>query len=50
VVGAMDEDRDRNEGAIDEDRELEWLCMVPGLLEGTSGGRSRIEGGDTERP
>ncbi len=46
----MDEDRDRNEGAIDEDRELEWLCMVPGLLEGTSGGRSRIEGGDTERP
>jgi len=48
-VGASDEDRDRNDGAIEEDRELEWLCIVPGRLDETRGGRSRIDGGDTER-
>lgn len=48
-VGARDEDRERNEGAIDEDRELEWLCIVPGPLEGTRGGRSLMDGGDTDR-
>ena len=48
-VGARDEDRDRSDGAIDDDRELEWLCIAPGRLEDTRGGRSRIEGGDTDR-
>jgi hypothetical protein len=47
-VGASEEDRDLNDGAIDDDRELEWLCIVPGLLE-TRGGRSRSEGGDIDR-
>jgi len=49
-VGASDDDRDLRDGAIDEDRELEWLCIVPGLLDGTRGGRSRMDGGDTDRP
>lgn len=47
-VGASEEDLDLNEGAMDEDRELEWLCIVPGRLD-TSGGRSRREGGDIDR-
>lgn len=48
-IGATDEDRERSEGAIEDDRELEWLCMVPGRLEETKGGRSRTDGGDTDR-
>jgi hypothetical protein len=47
-VGASDEDLDRSDGAIDDDRELEWLCIVPGLSDETKGGRSRSEGGDTD--
>ena len=49
-VGAMEDDLDRIDGATEDDRELEWLCIVPGLLEETRGGRSRIDGGDTDRP
>lgn len=48
LVGASDEDRDLNEGAMEEDLELEWLCIVPGRLDDTSGGRSRTEGGDMD--
>jgi hypothetical protein len=51
LVGAREDDRERNEGAIDDERLLEWLCIVPGRLEDeeTRGGRSRRDGGETLR-
>jgi len=48
VVGASDEDLDRHDGARDDDRELEWLCIVPEFPERISGGRSRMEGGEID--
>lgn len=48
LVGANDEDRDLNDGAMEDDLELEWLCIVPGLLDDTRGGRSRTDGGDMD--
>lgn len=48
VVGATDEDLDREDGASDEDRELEWLCMVVEVPDLISGGRSLIDGGEID--
>lgn len=48
MVGARDDDLDRDDGANDDDRELEWLCRVFEVPDLISGGRSRIDGGEID--
>lgn len=49
MVGANEEDLDLDDGAREDDLELEWLCMVPAVPDRIKGGKSRIEGGEMER-
>lgn len=48
MVGATEDDLDREEGASDEERELEWLCMAVELPDRINGGRSLTEGGEID--